>query len=126
MQNKCQDPLQSTIDLNPAAFGVTPKATSAASTPDFKTKLANFKGPDGKPFLTQAEIDNLLENCQQGFIYDGPIPDFEARIMAVLSNPEEVAMLADWNSRSAGIWRAIQEPLQSTIDLNPAAFRVKP
>ena len=122
-----QDPLQSTVDLNPAAFGVKPKATTVAEATDFATKLADIKGPDGKPFLSKSEIDNLLENCQHGFVTDGkPIPDFEARIMAVLSNPEEMANLADWKSRSAGIWRAIQDPLQSTVDLNPAVFGVKP
>ena len=122
-----QDPLQSTVDINPTAFGVKPKATAATSATDFATKLADIKGPDGKPFLTKTEIDNLLENCQHGFVTDGkPIPDFEARIMAVLSNPEEIASLADWKSRPAGVWRAIQDPLQSTVDLNPTAFSVKP
>ena len=122
-----QDPLQSTVDLNPVAFGVKPKATTTAGGTDFATKLADIKGPDGQPFLSKSEIDNLLENCQHGFVTDGaPIPDFEARIMAVLSNPEEIANLADWKSRSAGVWRAIQDPLQSTVDLNPAAFGVKP
>lgn len=114
------------------AYGQTPPVkatptTPATSTTDFATKLADVKGPDGQPFLTKTEIDNLLENCQHEFVTDGkPIPDFEARIMAVLSNPEEIASLADWKSRSAGVWRAIQDPLQSTVDLNPAAFGVKP
>ncbi len=121
-----QDPLQSTVDINPAAFGVKPKATATAGGTDFASKLADIKGPDGQPFLSKTEIDDLLKNCQQGFIYDGPIPDFEARIMTVLSNPEEIASLADWKSRPAGVWRAIQDPLQSTVDLNPAAFGVKP
>ena len=99
----------------------------SVATTDFATKLADVKGPDGKPFLTKSEIDNLLENCQYGFVTDGkPIPDFEARIMAVLSNPEEIASLAGWESRSVGVLRAIQEPLQSTVDINPAAFGAKP
>ena len=110
---------------NPTAKTTTVD-TSSPNT-DFASKLADIKGPDGKPFLTKSEIDNLLENCQHGFVTDGaPIPDFEARIMAVLSNPEEIASLADWKSRSAGVWRAIQDPLQSTVDLNPAVFGVKP
>ena len=105
------------------AINKTKTNISTEADIDIRAKLADVKGPDGKPLLSKSEINTLIEECQHGFVTDGkPIPDFEARIMAVLSNPEKIASLADWKSRSAGIWRAIQDPLQSTIDLNPTAF----
>ena len=92
-----------------------------------RTRLTEFKGPDGKPFLSKTEVDNLIQNCQEGFITDGkPIPNYEAKIEAVLNNPEEVASISGWKSRSAGIWRAIQDPLSSTVEANPEVFGVKP
>ena len=92
-----------------------------------RTKLTEFKGSDGKPFLTESEINNIIQNCQEGFITDGkPIPNYEAKIEAVLNNPEEVASISGWKSRSAGIWRAIQDPLSSTVEANPELFGAKP
>lgn len=92
-----------------------------------RTRLTEFKGPDGKPFLSKTEVDNLIQNCQEGFITDGkPIPNYEAKIEAVLNNPEEVASISGWKSRSAGIWRAIQDPLSSTVEANPEVFGAKP
>lgn len=92
-----------------------------------RTRLTEFKGPDGKPFLSKTEVDNLIQNCQEGFITDGkPIPNYEAKIEAVLNNPEEVASISGWKSRSAGICRAIQDPLSSTVEANPEVFGVKP
>ena len=92
-----------------------------------RTKLTEFKGPDGKPFLTESEVNNIIQNCQEGFITDGkPIPNYEAKIEAVLNNPEEVASISGWKSRSAGIWRAIQDPLSSTVEANPELFGAKP
>ena len=135
-----QDPLDSTIEKNPELFADTKvKITSDSNVaknsikadidPDaqLRTRLTEFKGPDGKPFLSKTEVENLIENCQHGFITDGkPIPNYEAKIEAVLNNPEEIASISGWKSRSAGIWRAIQDPLSSTVEANPKAFGVKP
>ena len=105
--------------------------TSKNKTPsaDFASKLANTKiprkklGVTVKTKLTQEEINNLIENCQHGFITDGkPIPNYEARIEAVLNNPKELAIIAEYKHRVSGIVRAIQEPLESTIEKNPKLF----
>ena len=78
---------------------------------------------DGRAFISDIEISNLLENCQKGFITDGkPIPKYLEKIVAVMNNPEEVASISGWKSRSAGIWRAIQDPLESTVKMNPGLF----
>lgn len=92
-----------------------------------RTRLTEFKGPDGKPFLSKTEIDNLIQNCQEGITTDGkPIPNYQAKIEAVLNNPEEIASISGWKSRSAGVWRAIQDPLSSTVEANPEVFGVNP
>ena len=135
-----QDPLDSTFEKNPELFADTKvKITSDSNVaktsikadidPDaqLRTKLTEFKGPNGKAFLSKPEVENLIENCQHGFITDGkPIPNYEAKIEAVLNNPEEVASISGWKSRSAGIWRAIQDPLSSTVEANPELFGAKP
>ena len=77
-----------------------------------------------KPFLPRGEMKKLLVNCQHGFVTDGkPIPNAKAKIRAVLRNPEEVASISNWKSREAGIWRAIQDPLDSTVKANPTIFK---
>ena len=135
-----QDPLDSTFEKNPELFAdtkvkITPDSNVAKTSikadidPDaqLRTKLTEFKGPNGKAFLSKPEVENLIENCQHGFITDGkPIPNYEAKIEAVLNNPEEVASISGLKSRSAGIWRAIQDPLSSTVEANPELFGAKP
>ena len=104
--------------------------TSKNQTPsaDFASKLANTKiprkklGVTVKTKLTQEEINNLIENCQHGFITGKPIPNYEAKIEAVLNNPKELAIIAEYKHRVSGIVRAIQEPLESTIEENPKLF----
>ena len=101
--------------------------TDTNVAPDFATELTNYKDANGKAFLTKSEAQELLKNCQKGFITDGkPIPNYEAKIKAVLSNPEEIASISGWKNRAAGVWRAIQDPLSSTEQANPELFGVKP
>ena len=96
---------------------------SGSGTADFAAKLAEFKGPDGKPLLSKKDINVLFENCQYG---GRQISDYEDRILAILSNPEEIADIARYKSKAAGVWQALKDPFDSTIKLNPAAFGVEP
>ena len=121
-----QDPLSSTEQANPELFGVKPKATATAqktggatTTPDFATELTNYKDANGKQFLTKSEAESLMKECKN-------IPNYKAKLKAVLSNPEEIAIISRWKSRAAGVWRAIQDPLSSTEQANPELFGVKP
>ena len=120
-----QDPLTSTKQANPELFGVKPKATATAqitgatTVPDFATELTNYKDANGKQFLTKSEAESLMKEGKN-------IPNYEAKLKAVLSNPEEIASISRWKSRAAGVWRAIQDPLTSTEQANPELFGVKP
>ena len=97
-----------------------------ASNPpkDLATKLADAKGLDGKPLFKQKDIDLILQGMAN---LDGkPIPNFEAKVEAVLKNFAEVDHIANSKNKAATLWHAISDPTQSTIDLNPAAFGAKP
>ena len=90
-----------------------------------RTKLTELKGPDGKPFLTESEVNNLIQYCQEEGYYPRPIPNYEAKIEAVLNNPEEVASILGCENRSEGIFRAITKPSRSTVEANSELFGVK-
>ena len=136
------DPLSSTVEMNPQAFGVKPqkeritkqdltealdRATYDKSVvldmfdkhPDMVKTLVDAKDKDGKPLFDALDVDDILFNCKD------TIEKHPDRITAVLSNPEEVEHICSWNSRGAGLWRAVGDPLQSTIDKNPEAFATK-
>jgi hypothetical protein len=48
------------------------------------------------------------------------------RLIAVVSNPEEIADISCSRSKAYGVYRAVDDPLQSTIDRDPQAFGIKP
>ena len=86
-------------------------------------KSKQLSGSNGEPFLSSQEIIELWGNCQSGlFPKDQPILNYMKKIVAVLSNPEEVKYILRWRCRLAGIWRAIQEPFSSTEKANPNLF----
>lgn len=87
--------------------------------PDIVDKLTTYKAPDGTQLLNAQDISDILYNCKSTIETN---PD---RMFAVLNNPKEVADIAGYNSRGGGVWRAIGDPLQSTIDANPALFGAK-
>lgn len=95
-------------------------AQMKAAHPEIVEKLATYKGSDGKPLFKPSEIDDIFRNCSK------TIKDSPEKMFAILDNPEEIASIMSWKNRGAGLWRAIGEPFQSTIDANPALFGVKP
>ena len=88
--------------------------------PDMIKTLVDAKDNEGKPLFDAQAIDDVLFNCKD------TIEKHPDRITAVLNNPEEIASITKYNSRGAGLWRAVGEPLSSTIERNPEAFGMKP
>ena len=78
--------------------------------------LSETKDKEGKPLFDASEINAVLFNCRD------TIEQHPDRIAAVLNNPEEIDMISSWKNRGAGLWRAVSEPLNSTIERNPEAF----
>ena len=72
-----------------------------------------------KPLFNALAIDGILFNCKDTIEHH---PD---RITAVLNNPEEINMISSWKNKGAGLWRAVADPLNSTIERNPEAFGIK-
>jgi len=95
------------------------KLNNANISPEFKTKLVKLKGPDGKPLLSKSEIDILIKNNQTN---GKPVANFEAKVEAVLRNPEEVAQIVGSRYRATAIWKAIIDPLNSTVKANPELY----
>ena len=90
------------------------------ATPDVGARLAEFKNSNGEQILSPDAIHQLLNN-REGI--DGkPIENFQAKIEAVLSNPEEIKNLSMYKSKANGVWRAIQDPLASTVETNLLLF----
>ena len=87
--------------------------------PDMVKILSEIKDKDGKPLFDALDIDDILFNCKDTIEHH---PD---RIAAVLNNPEEINMISSWKSKGAGLWRAVGDPLNSTIERNPEAFGIK-
>lgn len=89
-----------------------------ASNPDFVRRLAEVKGPNGKPLFDDVNIALVLANCKDTIV---EVPE---KIWTILNNPAEVKDIAGWKAPAAGLWRAIHEPLPSTIEANPGLFRM--
>ncbi len=82
-------------------------------------KLLALKGKQGKALLTERDMEDLTINYISG---GKPIPHYEERIIAVISNPEEINEILKYDNPAYGIWRAILDPLNSTIKANPGLF----
>ena len=87
--------------------------------PDMVKILSETKDKVGKPLFDALAIDDILFNCKDTIEHH---PD---RITAVLNNPEEINMISSWKNKGAGLWRAVGDPLNSTIERNPEAFGIK-
>lgn len=87
--------------------------------PDMVKMLSEAKDKDGKPLFDALAIDDILFNCKD------TIEQHPNRIAAVLNNPEEIDSISSWKNRGAGLWRAVGDPLSSTIKQNPQAFGIK-
>ena len=105
-----------------AKTGATSPSTEISDA-QFAIKLAQYKDANGRQILSPDDITYLLRN-KTG--YYGPIKNFQAKVEAVLSNPEEVANIIRYNDRSSGVWETIQTPLKSTVNANPELFGGKP
>ena len=122
---RTQAPLDDAMRLNilSALKDTNLKDTSAvtdlmASNPDFVRRLAEVKGPNGKPLFDDVNIALVLANCKDTIV---EVPE---KIWIILNNPAEVKDIAGWKAPAAGLWRAIHEPLPSTIEANPGIFRM--
>ena len=87
--------------------------------PDMVKMLSETKDKDGKPLFDALAIDDILFNCK------GTIEQHPDRITAVLNNPEEIDIISSWKNKGAGLWRAVGDPLNSTVERNPEAFGIK-
>ena len=96
--------------------------SASPSSEEFKAALLAVRTPKGKRLLSKSDVDFLIKNSQKSLFNGKPIPNYEKKIIAVLSNPEEIESIMEWKSKPSGIWRAIQEPLSSTIKANPELF----
>ena len=88
----------------------------------FRAFLENAKYQD-KPVLTKSDMERLV--LDGSFMYgtcNTPIKNFEAKIMAVLSNPEELKYISEARDRAFAVYRAIQDPLESTLKANPNLY----
>ena len=105
-------------------IGKAPKVAPNNTQVEFVTKISEIKDVSGKPIITKLEALELYGQCKtSGDAFTGkPIPNFEARIEAVLNNPEEVASIISSKNKVWSIYRAIQDPYESTIKANPAVF----
>ena len=101
-----------------AKFDNTAKEV-ANQYPEVTQNLAEYKTPDGKPLFTKEEINSVLVNCKK------TIESNPEKLFAILNNPQEVASIIKYKNRAAGLWRAINEPFNSTIEANPEVFGVK-
>lgn len=88
--------------------------------PDMLKTLIDAKDKEGKPLFDALAIDYVLFNCKD------TIEKHPDKIIAVLNNPEEIDSISSWKNKGAGLWRAVGDPLQSTIDKNPKAFGYEP
>jgi len=86
--------------------------------PDLLKILTDTKDKEGKSLFDTSEIDAILLNCRDTNNSD--------EIIAILSNPEEIDIISSRENKVGGLWRAVDAPLQSTIDKNPEAFGYKP
>ena len=88
----------------------------------FREFLENAKYQD-EPILTKDDMKRLI--FDGSFVYGScntPIKNFEAKIMAVLSNPEELKYISEARDRAFAVYRAIQDPLESTLKANPKLY----
>ncbi len=87
--------------------------------PDVVTRLAEYKTPNGESLFKPIEINDILFNCKKTIESN---PD---KLFAILNNPEEIASIMGYKNRAVGLWRAVDDPFQSTIEANPEVFGVK-
>ena len=87
-------------------------------------KLKSARGRFGMKLFSKKDIEDLIEGCKKGYYHLGPTPtkNFKEKAIAVLNNPEEVRNIARWKSRTMGLVRAVIDPLNSTIAIDPKAF----
>lgn len=88
--------------------------------PEVSQRLAEYKTPDGKPLFTKEEFNQVLVNCKN------TIESNPEKLFAILNNPKEIADIVKCKNKAAGLWRAVNEPFNSTIEANPEVFGVKP
>lgn len=81
--------------------------------------LSDAKDKDGKPLFDALDIDDILFNCKDD------VEKHPERIVTILKNPKEIEIISFYNSKGAGLWRSLGDPLSSTVDMNPKAFGVK-
>lgn len=110
-------------ELSNISFGrdiVTNRPQTDGSN-DFAARLSKLKGKRGKPLLSRQEINRLIQGCEQGT--DGkPIKNAEAKISAVLNNPDESYKIGLFQNKAVGILNAIKNPSDKTIRKNPESF----
>ncbi|MCQ2958525.1 MAG: hypothetical protein MJ180_06480, partial [Candidatus Gastranaerophilales bacterium] len=87
--------------------------------PEIVETLANAKASNGKPLFSLDEIDDAILNCRKTIEKSPEI------ITAILSNSEEVKIISEWNNKAAGLWKATNDPLASTLKANPKAFGIE-
>ena len=119
LTNKKKTKKASIFDCILTFFGI--KKTQK-HVPSFEETLTSYLDSNGKQILSNEEIVDLIKNCQKSGISGEPIENYKEKIIAVLNNPEEVKSLSKWECRPAGVWRAIQDPLNSTVEANPGLF----
>lgn len=85
--------------------------------PDVVQKLAQVKGPNGKKLFNPQDISNILFSCKS------TIENSPERLFAILSNPKEIDIIAEFEHRGYAVWHSLSEPLNSTVKANPEAFK---
>ena len=88
--------------------------------PEIVKLLSEVKDKKGKDLFTASDINYIFLNCGD------TIENNPGRLIAVVSNPEEIADISCSRSKAYGVYRAVDDPLQSTIDRDPQAFGIKP
>ena len=83
--------------------------------------LTNVKDSKGEPLFNATDINGIFLNrtCRE------TIKENPERILAILSNPEEIKTIALYKNKDSGLYQAIEEPLDSTLRKAPKAFGKK-
>lgn len=106
------------------AYMETQSKKPVPPAPPFKQetvdKLLALKKRLGRHLLTKEDVKTLnKENTSLG---GEEISRYEEKIVAVISNPKEVKDIITFKNPVYAIWRATQDPLNSTVEANPGLF----
>lgn len=84
---------------------------------DFSRFLKGVKFED-KSFLSESDIVRLAIEPPISYTPFASIENFPNKVVAILSNPEELSYISLYKDKVRGIFRAVCEPLGSTVKAN--------